>query len=327
MNDDYLWDPASAPRAEDAEVERLERLLARHRHVERGAPRWATEPRASRTWLPFAAACAAAAALVAWLALPARAPEWRVDGLAGRAHVRAGEALVNDSAADVRVQVGAVGELSVAPGTRLVAEDCGRERHSLFLERGRVHARITAAPRVFQVDTPSGRTIDLGCEYEVDVAEDGATRVRVTSGQIEFVLDGREVYVPANARCEATPGTGPGLPEFEERSNALSDVLAIALGRKSLTTKDPQGLLDSFLAECTDEDTLTLWHLYDSDTGGGHAESVPEWARERLFARLARQFPLPAGVTEDALRRGERAARRAWRASMQPAWRVEYRGR
>ncbi|MBK7874151.1 MAG: FecR domain-containing protein [Planctomycetes bacterium] len=326
MKSDYLWDPSTPPSDEDADVRRLEALLARHRHAERGTPRWRERP-TRRPWIALAACAAAAAVVVAWLLLRDTTPHWEVHGLVGQDRVHPGETLENSGAADVRVAIGAIGEVAVAPGARLRAEDCGGARHSLYLERGRLHARIVAAPRVFQIDTPAGRTIDLGCEYEVEVREDGATRVRVTEGQIEFVFDGREVYVPANARCDALPGAGPGLPEFEERSNALSDVLVIASGMKTVVAKAPGAILDGFLADCTDEDTLTLWHLYDSDTGGGKAVAAEGWVRERIFARLARQFPFPHGVTEDALHAGDRAARRAWRDSMQPAWRVQGRPR
>lgn len=326
MIDDYLWDPRSAGVAPDAEVERLERLLARFRHADGATPRWERETRRARPWI--VAALAAAALVVLWLALRERdALHWRVEGLAGCERLRAGEALENRTGRDVRVAIGALGEVIVADGARLLAEDCGAKLHSLRLERGRVHARITAAPRVFQIDTPSGRTIDLGCEYDLVVDDSGAARVRVTSGQIEFVLDGREVYVPAGASCAARPGEGPGFPEFDERSNALSDVLVIATGAKEVAMKDPQGFFDALLSECTDEDTLTLWHLFDAPAGESGAGAMEEEHRKALFERLARQFPFPAGVTAEGVLANDRAMRRAWRDSMQPAWRIAYQRR
>lgn len=325
MSDDYLWDPRAEGVAPDAEVQRLEALLARYRHVDRAPPRWRSARTDARgVWI--AAALAAAAALLLWFVLDAgQPPHWRVRGLAGRDTWRAGEELENRTGRLVHVEIGELGELAVSDGARLVAEDCGERTHSLRLERGRVHARIRAQPRVFQIDTPSGRTVDLGCEYELDVDETGAASVRVTEGQIEFLFDGREVYVPAGARCEARPGAGPGLPEFETATGALRDVLVIATGVKGMNMKDPAGFFGTLLSDCSDEDTLTLWHLWDAPADAKSSVAIVEpWMRERIFERLARQFAFPEGVTREGLERGDRDQRRRWRDSMQPAWRVAY---
>lgn len=325
MNDDYLWDPRDTKAAPDAEVERLETLLGRFRHDARSAPRWeSAAPRRSRLWI--VAALAAAAALVLWFVLESEPePHWRVRGLAGRDAWKAGEALENRSGRAVEVEIGALGALVIDDGSRLVAEDCGERKHSLRLEEGRVRARITAQPRVFQIDTPSGRTVDLGCEYEIRVDASGSTLVRVTEGQIEFLFDGREVYVPAGARCDARPDAGPGLPEFENSTSALRDVFVIATGVKGLEMKGGQEFFRELLSNCTDEDTLTLWHLWDAPSGGKAAHGIVEpWMRDLVFERLARQFAFPEGVTREVLEGGDREARRRWRDSMQPAWRVAY---
>jgi hypothetical protein len=52
----------------------------------------------------------------------------------------------------------------------------------LSLERGALHARIAAPPRLFIVDTPSAMAVDLGCEYKLDVDAAGNSRLHVTSG-------------------------------------------------------------------------------------------------------------------------------------------------
>lgn len=322
MSRRYLWDPSREP---DPEVQRLERVLARYRFVERGTPRWSREGSRARI-VPrvpqvIGGLLVAAAAVIVWM-LVARdsEPAYRVEGLPGRDLVRAGDAIEVKAGEDARVVIGALGHVELDAGSRLRVEDCGKDAHRLYLERGRVRASIVAQPRAFQIDTPSGKTVDLGCAYELEVDASGAARVRVTSGQIEFTFDGREVYVPANASCTATPSAGPGWPELDARSGALDDVLAIARG-KSIESKTPDAVLDELLAECTDEDTLTLWHVYDGSTKDG----VADWVRQRVLVRLLREFPLPRGVTEEGVRSGDRAQRRAWRESMQPAWRKAYR--
>jgi hypothetical protein len=239
-----------------------------------------------------------------------------VHGIEGRELVRAGEAIETPAGASAQLEIGSLGRVELSGGTRLQVQDCGRERHSLYLERGHVSALILAQPRVFQIDTPAGKTIDLGCAYELDVDAAGAALVRVTLGQIEFTLDGREVFVPAHASCRATPGAGPDWPVFDSSSAALDDVRAIAAGHKEIMAKiSREELLDELLGECGEEDTLTLWHIFDS-------ERAEAWVRARVFERLKRQFRLPPGVDEKGLVDGDRAMRRAWRETMLPSWRV-----
>jgi hypothetical protein len=319
MSSEYLWDPRDPAAPRDAEVQHLERLLARYRHVEQGTPRWMGGGRPRLRLLGWTAAAAAAVAAVLFLTRGERAQPggYPVEGFAGLEHVHPGEALENDTGGNVRLQVASLGHVDVATGSKLRIERCAPDLHGFFLEHGRVHARIYARPRVFQIDTPAGLTVDLGCEYELEVGADGVASVRVQSGQIEFVFDGREVYVPANARCTSRPGVGPDLPRFDAISGALDDVLAIALRGKALQVKDPGGFLADLLADCTEEDTLTLWHLYDSELSTAEV-------RRAVFERLRREFPFPAGVDEAGLERGDRAQRRAWRESMQPAWRFAH---
>ena len=45
--------------------------------------------------------------------------------------------------------------------------------HGLALARGEIRAKISAPPRLFFVDTPSGTAVDLGCEYTLQTDEDG----------------------------------------------------------------------------------------------------------------------------------------------------------
>lgn len=314
MSSEHLWDPGADP---DPDVRRLEHLLARYRHVERGAPAWTRPSRPRWPWFAAAAAAVIVCTWTAWRFLrPADEAAYRVEGLAGVARVRAGEHVETDATGSARIEIAALGHVDVGGATRVRIDDCGTAGHHLYLERGRVSASILAAPRVFQIDTPAGRTIDLGCAYEIEVDDSGVAHVSVTSGQIEFVVDGRELYVPAQASCEARPGLGATWPKFADTSGALNDVVAIASGAKMLSTGgDDVKVVDGLLAACTERDTLTLWHVFDS--------TLPApWIRERVYDRLVREFPLPPGIDEAAVLAGDREARRAWRDEMSSRWRT-----
>ncbi len=329
MSDDYLWDRSGAV---DDEVARSETLLARHRFdpatsappaFEAPAAPAARRGRARRLAIAgvVLALAAAGVLLVAWLR-GSDAPSYRLHGVAGRTRLRAGEELTTARGESARVEIAQLGEVELDGGSQLRVDDCGERVHSLYLARGSLRARITARPRAFQIDTPACRTVDLGCAYELTVDDDGRTSVLVTHGQVEMVFGGREVYVPAHARCEWTRERGPSWPMFATPSAALRDVLALAGpggDAKGAALKAPKDFVDERLRECTDGDTLTLWHIYDG-------EGAPEWLRESIHAALAREFPLPAGVDTASIEAGDREARRRWRDSIAPAWRVDYRG-
>lgn len=321
MSDEYLWDPSGEP---DEETRRLERVLARRRfdpsqplrreladELDAGrAPR-------RRGFVLAAAAAAAVVALAVWLVVP-RAPSYRVHGLAGRDRVRAGEELATGASETARVEIGALGRVELGASTRVRVDDCGERLHALTLERGEIRAHIVAQPRLFQVDTPSGRAVDLGCAYVLAVDERGDARVRVTQGQIEMVFGGREVYVPAGASVTSTRERGPQWPQFDAPSAALHEVLVYARSgeRKFVEPKDAEHLA-TLLRECSDEDTLTLWHVFDAD-------DAPRWVREAIRAALLREFPLPIGVDAARIDAGDRDALRRWRDSIAPTWRTAY---
>jgi hypothetical protein len=315
MSDDYLWNRSGdGDAASAAEIARLEALLARHRFDPAANPPTflrTRPPRRRALLIALAALAAAVVALIVWLSVP-KGPSYLVHGVEGRSSVRAGDELETRAGETARVEIAHLGEVEVAGESRLRVEDCGTSVHSLFLERGSLEARIYAQPRVFQIGTPSGRTVDLGCRYELEVDDDGRASLRVTQGQVELVFGGREVYVPMHAHVDSTPERGPGWPMFEAPSQALLDVLALARGE--LATKTPEAVLEQTLRECTDEDTLTLWHMYDG-------RDLPDWVRERIYEALSREFPLPADVDRAAIERGDRDALRSWRESMTPKWR------
>jgi hypothetical protein len=308
-DDPYLWDKSGTP---DPEVRRLEELLGRHRWK---AERDFAAPRPRRRFRLAAAAAAGLllAALTAWAVRRAPAAEgYRLVGVEGRDLVRVGED-VDTGEASARLEIGGIGHVDVEPNSRLQVSDCGPRGHRLFLERGSVSARIWAPPRQFRIGSPAGETIDLGCAYRLDVTPDGlVSKLSVSTGQVAFEFDGREVYVPAGAACESVRSRGPAAPVFEAASGAFKDAVSkVEFGGAT----DPDSV-SRMIGLAGRRDTLTLWHLFASK------RSTPELRRE-LFAKLSAEFPPREGgkLTEEGLLAGDPSMRAAWMDTMKAAWR------
>jgi hypothetical protein len=339
MNERYLWDKSGE---RDPEIERLETLLARFRHaptaepelpvgaqaaaapdvavesvevaVESAEMQSPSEARVSRAKQGLVLAAAAAAMVCVWLFLGPEEPVvrgYRVVGLEGNRLVRAGEEVATgDERAEMKIAE--LGHVAVEPQSRVRVDDCGELAHRLYLERGSIHAQILGDPREFQVGTPAGLTVDLGCEYTLAVAPDGRALLEVLTGQVAFEFEGRSVYVPAGAACVSTPDRGPGLPLFEDSTREFKQAVAAVESRGALDSVEQAAAL----FEGTREDTLTLWHLFDDP------RTPPELVT-RAFARLSRVFPKPEGVTDGGLLSGDRGMRAAWMEAMKPSWRVQ----
>jgi hypothetical protein len=185
------------------------------------------------------------------------------------------------------------GRVEVDPGARLRL--VGAETFSL--ERGTIHALIWARPQTFVVETPAARTIDLGCQYTLQVGKDGAGMLRVETGWVAFVRRGSESFIPAGAVCRTTPGRGPGIPWFEDASPAF----AAAIQRFDA---GDETALAAALNSARPRDAFSLWHLMKRLNGA---------ERARVFDRFSQLAPMPAGVTRAAIERGDSdALDRAW---------------
>jgi len=237
----------------------------------------------------------------------AGAAPYRVVALAGRPTVEGGsvgadgatfglspgQRLACDADARAELEVGDIGRVSLGPSSSLRVEAAGAaERaagaeHVLFLERGTMTASIFAAPRVFQVGTPSGIAVDLGCVYTAVVADDGATWLCVDSGLVSFEAAARRVTVPAGASTRAWPVRGPGTPVWDAKPDAWREAVERLDERERYDESD----LALVLATDDAQDSLTLWHLF--------AHPSRE-LRARVYDRLAALAPPPAGVTREA---------------------------
>lgn len=297
----------------------IEAALAKETNRER--------PRASqlRTLFPsrrrglktaFAAALVALVAGGAWLYLRAQRPGWEVARVEGaprvasgrigeRARLRKGEWLETDSASRAEIEVANIGEVEVEPNTRVRLVETRLTEHRLELERGTLHARIWAPPRLFFVNTPSAVAADLGCAYTLEVDDAGRGLLHVTSGYVALETEARASIVPAGAACMTQPGAGPGTPFFEDAPEAFVESLA------KLDFENDRTSLDSILAGARAKDTLTLWHLL-SRVGADE--------RARVYERLAALAPPPEGVTRDGVVGLDRAMLDAWKADLEGNW-------
>jgi hypothetical protein len=332
--DQYLWE---AKGDGPADIARLEEVLSPLRYQPRplapskkpagtGMPwRW--------RWLRAAAMLAVAMAGIATVALFSTALEdagspgtqqnaasrhggWNITAIAGRPRVgqRAvsgrtvlveGQWLETDEHATAEVQVADIGEIEVAPRSRMRLIAANDKAQRMELQRGSIRAFISAPPRLFMVDMPNATAIDLGCAYTLDVDDHGAGVLKVTLGWVSLERNGREVVVPRNAQCRARPGAGPGTPIFHD---------APALLREAVDDLDfgagGAHALDVALNLARDRDSLTLWHLMIRENDGDN--------RRRLLERLVRVEPLPEGITLSQVLDGDAAAIARWRSEF--AW-------
>ena len=301
----YLFDRTGAP---DPQVAELERLLGRFRH--RPAPleleRAPVQGRRAAAWRAAAFALAAAA-LVALIGLgPWRArPAVPADGV--RYELRgdaSGTARLGDridaGAGGVAFDVGELGSVVLDPGARLRVEQLAGAEHGFFLERGALHASILAAPRTFQVGTPAGLSVDLGCVYSLEVEDDGGVRMAVQSGRIAFETAGRSVIVPAGARCSVAAGSAPNAPLFDD----AEPTFAAAVRALEASTAPDEAPLAALAERARERDGLTLFHLarYAAD---GRVRAAAARALERACGALA-------GASAEALSAGDPRAVQAW---------------
>lgn len=318
---DYLWDGSGEP---DPDVVRLETVLGQLR--QQGAPP-ALPPRRSirsrRTvWLIGALSSAAAVLLLigalGWYVSLALRTGWTMQTMAGSpvvdgvpakpggtassSRLRVGEWLETDAVSRARIAVGDIGRVDVEPNTRLqIVESRGRE-HRMSLSKGAIHARIWASPKQFFVNTPSATAVDLGCEYTLQVDEDGGGLIRVTLGWVSFEGNGRESFIPDGAVGATRPGAGPGTPYYEDAPSGYAEGLAI-LDFGAVDDARRAAAFDLILSSARRRDALTLWHLLSRGTAD---------ERARVYDRLAALAPPPRGVTREAVLAGQRPALDQW---------------
>jgi hypothetical protein len=316
-DDSYLWDGTGVP---DPDVVGLEKTLGVLRHRGRlpelpELPDSSAAPvtRTVARWRWMAAAAVLAIVVGAgWLAIAWRSSTWSVNSVAGapaigdravvtQARLKQGEWLVTDNQSKARIAVGAIGNVDVDPNTRVQLIEAGRE-HRMALDRGTIHARIWAPPKLFFVNTRAALAVDLGCAYTLQIDEQGAGLLRVTSGWVGLEREGRDAYVPEGAVCALRNDAGPGTPRYEDAPSGYGEALAV-LDFSSLNDPRRAGALDLVLSTARVRDAMTLWHLLIRGT-------LEE--RARVYDRLAALAPPPEGVTRELVLAGNRVALNRW---------------
>jgi anti-sigma factor RsiW len=283
------------------------------------ADRRQTAMPAEHPWrLAFAgAALLAVAAVAIWRVAQPPEAQWEVQQIegipavggrvvSGAGQVGAGEWIETDAGSRATVAIGVIGSVEVGPNTRVRVVATRPEEHRLALDRGQIRATISAPPRLFFVDTASGTAVDLGCEYALSTDEDGSGMLQVTRGWVSFQWNGLESLVPAGASCPTRPGMGPGLPYFDDATDAMKQALATFV-----LDKAQRRALDVILAESRVRDTLTLWHLLSR---------VDVSARARVYDRMAALTPVPPGVSREKALELDPATLTRWREELAWTW-------
>lgn len=211
-----------------------------------------------------------------------RESTWRVAAAASAPArvIRAGETLTTAATAPAVLDVGTIGRVEVAGGTRVRLLAARTTEHRLALDRGSISARISAPPRLFIVETPSGTAVDLGCAYTLDVDSAGNSAIHVSLGWVSFEDRGRTSLIPAGMSATARRGTGIGTPVMDDAAAAFRAAVAAYDG-------GDDSALGGILEAARPRDAVTLWHLVQRTRGE---------ARARTFARLAGLVPPPEGL-------------------------------
>jgi hypothetical protein len=314
--DDYLVDKRGEP---DPDVERLERLLAPLAHDGRRVP--PSEPAQGRGALlrawPWIVSGAVAAAVLVASSLRVREPDSVRPAGPSLTVVGVPTALGESDWVEARdetreLKLGDVGRVTLSPGARVEVRRLAHDETRLYLERGRLFATVSAdaRPRFFQVDTPAARCVDLGCRYMLAVDRDGNATVEVQTGQVAFENEGREVYVPAGAKCFATRAHGAGTPFWLDGDAELASAVVAFDEGAGLGAEERRARAGRLLAATSDvRSTLSAWHLLqDRDA------AVAASARARLV-ELAGPLPETPGAAPTKAEERER-----WKERLASAW-------
>jgi len=208
------------------------------------------------------------------------------------------------------VAIGHIGRVDVRPGTRLRMIRATATDQRLALDVGQIGATVTAPPRLFAVETPSGVATDMGCSYTLTVDSTGASTLLVTGGWATFDERGREALIPQGFRVVTLVNHDVGTP-VSERS--LSRRVAPFPGSAKLMYADLVALYDAgdhsdslvtrLLTDAQRFDAVTLWHLMPK---------VDAARRARVYDRLAALAPPPPGVTRAGVLAGSTIMMRLW---------------
>ncbi len=229
--------------------------------------------------------------------------------ISDKAKLGVGQWLETDPNSRAQIKVSDIGQVEIDPNTRVRLLETKPTEHRLELERGRLSARISAPPKLFFVNTPSGVAEDLGCAYTLEVDDAGNSLLRVTTGWVALQLKDRESVVPAGAACATRPGIGPGTPYFEDAPASFRAALT-KVDFETGTTDISQSVF-ALLGGARVRDTITLWHLLARVNGND---------RVLVYERMAELVPPPQGVTREGVLALDQRMLDAWKDKLKFYW-------
>jgi hypothetical protein len=104
---------------------------------------------------------------------------WRMAGH----RIAVGQTIETGPQAGAQIEAKDVGQVELDPNSRLQILPAARGNQQFALRRGTMHALIWAPPSRFVVETPSAKTIDLGCAYTLTVLSDDSGLLKVDARQ------------------------------------------------------------------------------------------------------------------------------------------------
>jgi hypothetical protein len=238
------------------------------------------------------------------------APRIGSESVSNKSRLGVGQWLETDANSRAKLDVANIGNVEIDPNTRVRLLQTSSSEHRLELARGRLSARISAPPKLFFVNTPSGVAEDMGCAYTLEVDDAGNSLLRVTTGWVSMQLNGRESAVPAGAACATRTGFGPGTPYFEDASETFRKALTKVDFEAGSVAASKGAVLATVLAEARQRDAMTLWYLL---------ARVEPTDRLAVYGRLAALVPPPKGTTQEGLLSLDRAMLDNWRAEIDKA--------
>lgn len=237
--------------------------------------------------------------------------EWSIEIISGQSvkeneKLEVGETLETDANSRAKVQVANIGQVEIAPNSRLQLVRTEATEHRLSLEEGKMKAFIFAPPRLFVVDTPSAVAVDLGCAYTLEVDKEGNSKLHVTSGYVALERDGRESIVPAGGMAITKKGKGLGTPYYEDVSAQFQKAVYQFDFEDGGTNS-----LKTILANSREKDALTLWHLLFKTNGS---------AREQVFRTLNKLVKLPKNTTKTGILKLDKDMMKLWQEEIGIRW-------
>ena len=210
-----------------------------------------------------------------------------------------GEWLTTDSHSKARLIAGMAGEIDVDPGSRLQLLETKDTGCRIFLQSGKIDARIRAPAKHFLIITPSATAIDLGCSYTIEVDKKGSSILNVTDGKLIIKSGGSEEIITAGTICETRKNKSPGTPYSADASAEFKEALSnFDFGGRT------EEELETVLEKSTEKEAVSLWYLLKN--------SKPERVR-LIYDRLFELVPPPLSVTyEGLLKKNEKMLKDWW---------------